>query len=186
MTETAGAVTRADTREAKIYGSVGQLAQNMEAKIIDPESGDPLPPGKRGELWLRGPSIMKGYAGDDAATAETLDSEGWLKTGDLCYFDSDGFLFIVDRLKELIKYKGYQVPPAELEPLLQSMPEVADAAVIPPFTPPQHPPSGPLFVTYEIQPLREPATVPQFIAASAGGAIAATNTATMSATHIAF
>ncbi|KAL8464223.1 hypothetical protein ACS0TY_033943 [Phlomoides rotata] len=131
MTETAGAVTRADTREAKIYGSVGQLAQNMEAKIIDPESGDPLPPGKRGELWLRGPSIMKGYAGDDAATAETLDSEGWLKTGDLCYFDSDGFLFIVDRLKELIKYKGYQVPPAELEPLLQSMPEVADAAVIP-------------------------------------------------------
>ncbi|KAF2302632.1 hypothetical protein GH714_000487 [Hevea brasiliensis] len=73
----------------------------------------------------------EGYVGDEKATAETLDSEGWLKTGDLCYFDFQGFLYIVDRLKELIKYKGYQVPPVELEQLLQSNPEIADAAVIP-------------------------------------------------------
>ncbi|XP_047181143.1 4-coumarate--CoA ligase-like 5, partial [Vigna umbellata] len=72
-----------------------------------------------------------GYVGDEKATAETLDSEGWLKTGDLCYFDSDGFLYIVDRLKELIKYKAYQVPPAELEHILHTNPEIADAAVVP-------------------------------------------------------
>ncbi|KAL3818579.1 hypothetical protein ACJIZ3_004484 [Penstemon smallii] len=132
MTETAGGATRTTgPEETKRYGSAGRLAENMEAKIVDPESGEALPPGKRGELWLRGPAIMKGYAGDDEATAATLDSEGWLKTGDLCYFDSEGFLFIVDRLKELIKYKAYQVPPAELEHLLQSIPEIADAAVIP-------------------------------------------------------
>ncbi|KAK6123704.1 hypothetical protein DH2020_042553 [Rehmannia glutinosa] len=112
LTESAGGVaTAVGPEEVKRYGSVGRLCENMEAKIVDPESGESLPPGKRGELWLRGPAIMKGYAGDDAATAATLDSEGWLKTGDLCYFDSDGFLFIVDRLKELIKYKGYQVAP---------------------------------------------------------------------------
>uniref|UniRef100_A0A803P8C0 Uncharacterized protein n=1 Tax=Cannabis sativa TaxID=3483 RepID=A0A803P8C0_CANSA len=86
---------------------------------------------KRGELWIRGPFIMKGYVGNEKATAETLDSEGWLKTGDLCMFDSEGYLYIVDRLKELIKYKAYQVPPAELEHLLHSHPDIADAAVIP-------------------------------------------------------
>lgn len=78
-------------------------------------------------IWIS----FLGYVGDDKATAETVDSEGWLKTGDLCYFNEDGFLYIVDRLKELIKYKGYQVPPAELEHILQSHPGIADAAVIP-------------------------------------------------------
>ncbi|KAK4414146.1 4-coumarate--CoA ligase-like 9 [Sesamum alatum] len=132
LTESSGGATRTiGPEEATRHGSAGRLSENMEAKIVDPQTGEALPPGQRGELWLRGPAIMKGYAGDDAATAATLDSEGWLKTGDLCYFDSDGFLFIVDRLKELIKYKAYQVPPAELEHLLQSIPEVADAAVIP-------------------------------------------------------
>ncbi|KAL1541830.1 4-coumarate--CoA ligase-like 9 isoform X1 [Salvia divinorum] len=131
LTETAGGVTRSTEPDENRYGSVGRLAENMEAKIVDPESGESLPPGQRGELWLRGPAVMKGYAGDDAATAAALDPEGWLKTGDLCYFDSEGLLYIVDRLKELIKYKGYQVPPAELEHLLQSIPEIADAAVIP-------------------------------------------------------
>ncbi|KAJ4712533.1 4-coumarate:CoA ligase-like protein [Melia azedarach] len=121
----------AETRDAEKLGSVGRLVELMEAKIVDPLTGEALPPGQKGELLLRGPSIMIGYVGNDKATAETLDSEGWLKTGDLCYFDSDGFLFIVDRLKELIKYKGYQVPPAELEHLLQSNPEIVDAAVIP-------------------------------------------------------
>ncbi|KAG8638719.1 4-coumarate--CoA ligase-like 9 isoform X2 [Manihot esculenta] len=132
LTETGGGATRMiGPEEAKKHGSVGLLVENMEAKIVDPETGVALPPGQRGELWLRGPTIMRGYVGDEKATSETLDSEGWLKTGDLCYFDSQGFLYIVDRLKELIKYKAYQVPPAELEQLLQSNPEIADAAVIP-------------------------------------------------------
>ncbi|KAL6494374.1 hypothetical protein OROGR_031174 [Orobanche gracilis] len=132
LTESTGGATRTlGPEEAKRYGSAGRLSENMEAKIVDPQSGEALPPGQHGELWLRGPVIMKGYAGDDAATAATLDSEGWLRTGDLCYFDRDGFIYIVDRLKELIKYKAYQVAPAELEHLLQSVPEIADAAVIP-------------------------------------------------------
>ncbi|KAF5179198.1 4-coumarate--CoA ligase-like, partial [Thalictrum thalictroides] len=132
MTETTGSVTRMlGPEETKRHGTVGRLSENMEAKIVDPITGEALPPGQRGELWLRGPIVMKGYVGDDEATAATLDSEGWLKTGDLCYFDTDGFLYIVDRLKELIKYKAYQVPPAELEHLLQSHPEIADVAVVP-------------------------------------------------------
>ncbi|TQD93194.1 hypothetical protein C1H46_021197 [Malus baccata] len=132
LTETGGGGTRMiDSEECSRRASVGRLAENMEAKIVDPETGEALPPGKRGELWLRGPTIMKGYVGDDKATAETLDEDGWLKSGDLCYFDDEGFLYIVDRLKELIKYKAYQVPPAELEHILQSHPDVVDAAVIP-------------------------------------------------------
>lgn len=132
LTETCGGIaSMVEPDEYEHYGSVGRIAANTEAKIVDPVSKEALPPGQRGELWLRGPTIMKGYVGNDEATAETLDSEGWLKTGDLCYFDSDGFLFIVDRLKELIKYKAYQVPPAELEHILLSNPEIADAAVIP-------------------------------------------------------
>ncbi|XP_028791684.1 4-coumarate--CoA ligase-like 9 [Neltuma alba] len=132
LTESSGLATRMiGPEETKRHGSVGRLEKNFEAKIVDPVSGEALPPGKKGELWLRSPTIMKGYVGDEEATAGTLDSEGWLKTGDLCYFDSDGFLFIVDRLKELIKYKAYQVPPAELELVLLSNPEIADAAVIP-------------------------------------------------------
>ncbi|KAM2231062.1 hypothetical protein ACFX1S_015401 [Malus domestica] len=132
LTETGGGATRMiDPEECARHASVGRLAENMEAKIVDPETGEALPPGKRGELWLRGPTIMKGYVRDDKATTETLDEDGWLKTGDLCYFDDEGFLYIVDRLKELIKYKAYQVPPAELEHILQSHPDVEDAAVIP-------------------------------------------------------
>ncbi|KAF7833957.1 4-coumarate--CoA ligase-like 9 [Senna tora] len=132
LTESGGGATRMiGAEEAKRHGSVGRLAENMEAKIVDPVSGEALPPGQKGELWIRGPTIMKGYVRNEEATAETLDSEGWLKTGDLCYFDSHGFLYIVDRLKELIKYKAYQVPPAELEHILHTNPEIADAAVIP-------------------------------------------------------
>lgn len=132
LTESGGGAARMiGFDEAKRHGSVGRLAENMEAKIVDPVTVEALSPGYKGELWLRGPTIMKGYVGDDKATVETLDSEGWLKTGDLCYFDSDGYLFIVDRLKELIKYKAYQVPPAELEHILHTNPEIADAAVVP-------------------------------------------------------
>ncbi|XP_047340498.1 4-coumarate--CoA ligase-like 9 [Impatiens glandulifera] len=132
LTETVGGASRMiGEEEAKHYGSAGRLSENLEAKIIDPETGEALGPERRGELWLRGPIIMKGYIGDKAATLATLDGDGWLKTGDLCYIDKNGYLYVVDRLKELIKYKGYQVPPAELERLLQSHPEIADSAVIP-------------------------------------------------------
>ncbi|KAJ4834308.1 hypothetical protein Tsubulata_034321 [Turnera subulata] len=132
VTEATGPVSRSHgPEESNRWGSVGRLIASYEAKIVDPDTGDALPPGKQGELWIRGPTIMKGYAGDPKATSATLDSNGWLKTGDLCYIDEDGFVFIVDRLKELIKYKGYQVAPAELEQLLQSHPDIADAAVIP-------------------------------------------------------
>ncbi|XP_024969280.1 4-coumarate--CoA ligase-like 9 [Cynara cardunculus var. scolymus] len=132
MTETGGGITgMIGPDECQRYGSAGRLSANVEAKIVDPETGEALSPMQQGELWLRGPMIMKGYVEDKEATGATLDSEGWLKTGDLCYFDSDGFLYVVDRLKELIKYKAYQVAPAELERYLQSIPQVADAAVIP-------------------------------------------------------
>ncbi|KAJ0972365.1 hypothetical protein J5N97_020324 [Dioscorea zingiberensis] len=132
LTESTGsAAAQLGPEECLVFGSVGKISAGLEAKIVDPATGEVLPPGRQGELWLRGPTIMKGYIGDDEATISTLDSEGWLKTGDLCYFDQDGFLFIVDRLKELIKYKAYQVPPAELEKILLSHPEIVDAAVIP-------------------------------------------------------
>ncbi|EEF47518.1 4-coumarate--CoA ligase-like 9 [Ricinus communis] len=119
------------SEEGQVMGATGKLMSNCEAKIVHPETGTHLPPGSPGEIWVRGPSIMKGYVNDEAATAATLDSEGWLRTGDLCYIDNEGFLFFVDRIKELIKYKGYQVAPAELEHLLHSHPDIAEAAVIP-------------------------------------------------------
>ncbi|KAJ8773658.1 hypothetical protein K2173_005904 [Erythroxylum novogranatense] len=118
-------------QESQVMGAIGKLAANCEAKIVDPDTGSSLSPGSPGELWLRGASIMKGYVGDEEATAAVLDSEGWLKTGDLCYIDNEGFLFFVDRIKELIKYKAYQVAPAELENLLLSHPDIVEAAIIP-------------------------------------------------------
>jgi acyl-CoA synthetase (AMP-forming)/AMP-acid ligase II len=113
------------------FGSVGVPAPNTECKIVDLESGVPLGPGERGEVCVRGPQIMKGYLNNPDATAQTIDDEGWLHTGDIGYADEDGHFFIVDRAKELIKYKGFQVPPAELEAVLLTHPCVADAAVIP-------------------------------------------------------
>ncbi|KAL1533120.1 4-coumarate--CoA ligase-like 5 [Salvia divinorum] len=132
LTESTGIGASTDSEEeSRKYGTAGLLSPSMEAKIVDPETGKALPVNRTGELWLRGPSIMKGYFSNEEATASTLDSQGWLRTGDLCYIDEDGFIFVVDRLKELIKYKGYQVPPAELEALLLTHPEIDDAAVIP-------------------------------------------------------
>ncbi len=113
------------------FGSVGVAAPNTECKIIDLETGQPLGPGERGEVCVRGPQVMKGYLNRPDATAQTIDAEGWLHTGDIGYADEDGYFFIVDRAKELIKYKGLQVPPAELEAVLLTHPCVADAAVIP-------------------------------------------------------
>jgi acyl-CoA synthetase (AMP-forming)/AMP-acid ligase II len=111
-------------------GTIGVLLPNTEARVVDPETGKDLEVGKDGEIWIRGPQVMAGYLNNDAATAATIDAEGWLHTGDIGHVDPDGHFTIVDRLKELIKYKGFQVPPAELEGLLVSHPAVADAAVI--------------------------------------------------------
>jgi acyl-CoA synthetase (AMP-forming)/AMP-acid ligase II len=113
------------------HGSVGRLLPNTEARIVDPASGADLGPGRTGELWARGPQLMRGYRNRREATAATIDQDGWLHTGDLCSFDQDGYLYVVDRLKELIKYKGAQVAPAELEHLLLAHPAVADAVVVP-------------------------------------------------------
>jgi acyl-CoA synthetase (AMP-forming)/AMP-acid ligase II len=111
--------------------STGYCLPNTFCKIVDLETKAELPPGESGEVWVRGPQVMKGYLGHPEATAEIIDCEGWLHTGDIGYADEDGALYIVDRLKELIKYKGRQVAPAELEALLLSHPLIADAAVIP-------------------------------------------------------
>jgi len=112
-------------------GSVGPAAPNTECKLVDFATGAELGPNQEGELWVRGPQVMKGYLNNPEATARTIDADGWLHTGDIGYADEDGHFFIVDRVKELIKYKGFQVAPAELEAVLLSHPAVADAAVIP-------------------------------------------------------
>jgi long-subunit acyl-CoA synthetase (AMP-forming) len=90
-------------------GSAGRLLPGTEARIVDPLGGD-LGPGRTGELWMRGPQVMRGYRNRPEATAATLAPGGWLRTGDLCYVDADGYLFVVDRLKELIKYRAEAEP----------------------------------------------------------------------------
>eukprot|EP00002_Diphylleia_rotans_P003782 TRINITY_DN1267_c0_g1_i1.p1 TRINITY_DN1267_c0_g1~~TRINITY_DN1267_c0_g1_i1.p1 ORF type:complete len:531 (+),score=114.30 TRINITY_DN1267_c0_g1_i1:59-1651(+) len=112
-------------------GSCGVLVPNTEAMIVGIDDGTPLGPGKEGELWIRGPQVMMGYLNNTEATHVTIDADGWLHTGDIAKVDEDGYFYILDRVKELIKYKGFQVPPAELEELLLTHPAVADVAVIP-------------------------------------------------------
>jgi acyl-CoA synthetase (AMP-forming)/AMP-acid ligase II len=116
---------------AEKIGSVGVCAPNTEAKVIDCETGLDLGVRQRGELVVRGPQVMQGYLARPDETAATIDGDGWLHTGDVAYFDEDGDFFVVDRVKELIKYKGLQVAPAELEALMLTHPDVLDAAVIP-------------------------------------------------------
>ena len=111
-------------------GSVGFCLPNTECRIVDYTNGDDLPAGSEGEIWVRGPQVMKGYLGNRAATEEMIEADGWLRTGDIGYCDDDGQLFVVDRLKELIKTNGRQVAPAELESLLLSYPAISDAAVV--------------------------------------------------------
>ncbi|KAH8313573.1 hypothetical protein KR067_008300 [Drosophila pandora] len=110
-------------------GSVGVLKVGIYAKVIDPDTGKLLGPNERGELCFKGDGIMKGYIGDTKST-QTAIKDGWLHTGDIGYFDDDFEFFIVDRIKELIKYKGFQVPPAEIEALLLTHDKIKDAAVI--------------------------------------------------------
>jgi acyl-CoA synthetase (AMP-forming)/AMP-acid ligase II len=111
-------------------GTVGVIYPNMENRFVDPATGEDVGVGERGELWCRGPNVMKGYLNNPEATAATLDADGYLHTGDVAVIDADGVVTIVDRVKELIKYKGYQVPPAELEAVLLTHPQIADAAVV--------------------------------------------------------
>ncbi len=111
-------------------GSAGRVVPNTEVKLVDVASGAEAAQGEPGELWIRGPQIMRGYLGRPEETADCLDREGWYHTGDVGYVDADGYFFIVDRTKELIKYKGLQVAPAELEALLVTHPAVLDAAVV--------------------------------------------------------
>ena len=110
-------------------GSVGITAPNCQTRIVDPATGADQGPGQEGEVWVRGPQVMLGYLNNPDATAKTMAGD-WLKTGDLGMVDEDGYLFIRDRLKELIKVKGFQVAPAEVEGELLGLPGIADAAVI--------------------------------------------------------
>jgi acyl-CoA synthetase (AMP-forming)/AMP-acid ligase II len=132
MTETGPATHMAPHDPGRVkLGSVGLPVPNTDCKIVGVETGEELGANREGEICVRGPQVMKGYLNRADATAATIDAEGWLHTGDIGYADADGHFFIVDRKKELIKYKGFQVAPAELEALLLTHPSVADCAVIP-------------------------------------------------------
>jgi acyl-CoA synthetase (AMP-forming)/AMP-acid ligase II len=111
-------------------GSVGPPIPSTECRLVAVETGEDAKPGERGELWVRGPQVMRGYLNDPHATEATLDDDGWLHTGDVAIVDERGWFTVVDRVKELIKYKGFQVAPAELEAVLLHHPDVADVAVI--------------------------------------------------------
>ena len=111
-------------------GSIGPPIPGTECRLVDPDTGADARPGEPGELWMRGPQVMQGYLNNPKATAAMIDDEGWLHSGDVAVVDEDGWFTIVDRVKELIKYKGFQVAPAELEAILITHPQVADCAVI--------------------------------------------------------
>ena len=110
-------------------GSIGSLIAGVEARLMSAETGKEVADGEHGEIWLRGPIVMKGYFENPESTHETIDRDGWLHTGDIGFVDPEGDFFVVDRVKELIKYKGLQVAPAELEAVLLGHEAVADAAV---------------------------------------------------------
>ncbi|XP_077991472.1 uncharacterized protein LOC144445702 [Glandiceps talaboti] len=129
LTELSPVVNLANKHKPLTAGSIGDLVPNTEAKVVDVDSGELLGEGQNGELCYRGPQVMKGYLKNEEATAATV-KDGWLHTGDIGHFDSSGQFFIVDRLKELIKYKGFQVAPAELESILLSHSDIVVAAVI--------------------------------------------------------
>ncbi|HQR39490.1 MAG TPA: AMP-binding protein [Blastocatellia bacterium] len=132
MTETSAAIAITPGQPDLVRaGSVGLLLPNMEAQIVDPADGVALGPNENGEIWVRGPNVMRGYLDNAAANAEAFKDGSWFHTGDIGHVDEDGYLYIVDRVKELIKYKGMQVAPAELEGVLLSHPAIAEGAVIP-------------------------------------------------------
>ncbi|XP_063831315.1 uncharacterized protein LOC135080576 isoform X2 [Ostrinia nubilalis] len=130
MTETSLLATSDLDVEKSKPGSGGYPVRGVKAKVVDLETGKTLGARQNGEICLKGPLVMKGYAGNEAATREMMDGDGYLKTGDIGYYDEDGCFFVVDRLKELIKYKGHQVPPAEVESVLLEHAAVAESAVV--------------------------------------------------------
>jgi acyl-CoA synthetase (AMP-forming)/AMP-acid ligase II len=131
LTETSPVLTTHPPEQTKIrHGSVGLLLPNTDAKVVDVATGEALGRNQTGELCFRGPQVMRGYLHRPEETAQVLDPDGWLRTGDIGHVDDDGYVFIVDRVKELIKYKGMQIAPAELEAVLVSHPAITDAAVV--------------------------------------------------------
>ncbi|XP_047144912.1 uncharacterized protein LOC100198219 isoform X1 [Hydra vulgaris] len=130
LTECSPVVCLQVNKTTQKSGSCGNVLPNTEVKIIDLVSGNNCGPNEKGEVWVRGPQVMKGYLNNPQATDECLMKDGWLRTGDLGYYDHDNTIFIVDRLKELIKFKGFQVAPAELEDILLGHPNVDDSCVI--------------------------------------------------------
>ena len=130
LTETAATATAPDRELAVAPGSVGRAMPSTELRVVDPQTGADLGPGEPGELWVRGPQTMAGYLHRPDATAAMIDADGLLRTGDLVVIDEEGQVFVVDRLKELIKVNAFQVAPAELEAVLATHPAVADAAVV--------------------------------------------------------
>ncbi|EPS70306.1 hypothetical protein M569_04447, partial [Genlisea aurea] len=132
MTETCGIISiESPHMGPRNSGSSGMLAPGVESRIVSVENSKALPPGEVGEIWVRGQNMMRGYLNNPEASKLTIDKQGWVHTGDLGYFDEEGLVHVVDRIKELIKYKGFQVAPAELEGLLISHDEILDAAVVP-------------------------------------------------------
>ncbi|XP_038971575.1 putative 4-coumarate--CoA ligase-like 8 [Phoenix dactylifera] len=129
LTETSGPITVCHGLKDRFQISIGRLIPTVEAKIVDVSTRKALPPNEHGELLVRGPPVMQGYLKNQEATSLAIDEEGWLHTGDLCYIDREGLVYVVDRIKELIKYKAYQVAPAELEEVLSTHPEILDVAV---------------------------------------------------------
>ncbi|XP_073950378.1 luciferin 4-monooxygenase isoform X1 [Choristoneura fumiferana] len=119
-----------DLSSKRRLGSCGTPAPGMKIKVQDIETGQLKGIREEGELWVKSPLRMKGYMGDPAASAALLDADGYVRTGDIGYYDEDGAFYIVDRLKELIKYKGFQVAPAELEALLLQHAGVAECGVV--------------------------------------------------------
>lgn len=135
MTETSPVAAISDEKSIgsveDLNGTSGPLVPGTEAKLVHPATGADIPSNEEGELLVRGPQIMMGYLNNPEANAKTIRPDGWMHTGDIATFDHRGWLYIRDRIKELIKYKGFQVPPAELEALILTMPEVKDVIVIP-------------------------------------------------------
>jgi acyl-CoA synthetase (AMP-forming)/AMP-acid ligase II len=116
--------------DARKPGSIGPAIPGVECRLVDPHTGEDAGQGEPGELWMRSPKVMRGYLKNASATAAMIDQGGWLHSGDIAVVDEQGWFTIVGRIKEMIKYKGYQVAPAELEAILIAHPQVADCAVI--------------------------------------------------------